>query len=81
MLKASLRALLPSHWEWRFIDAELECGPHPQLVDLYPGPYYVAVAIPTVKNLQAFYDWILDVVQEDGPFDGFVGFSAVGVYV
>lgn len=70
--------MLPSHWEWCFINAELECGALPQLADYYPGPHYLAVTIPTVKNIERFYEWFLDVLEEEGPFDGYMGFSAVG---
>ncbi|SMQ54214.1 unnamed protein product [Zymoseptoria tritici ST99CH_3D7] len=73
---AALRAMLPSHWEWFFINAELECGAHPELADFYPGPYYTPVAVPTVKSIAHFHDWCLDLVAEEGPFDGCMGFSA-----
>lgn len=70
--------MLPSHWEWFFINAELECGAHPELADFYPGPYYTPVAVPTVKSIAHFHSWCLDLVAEEGPFDGCMGFSAVG---
>lgn len=27
--------------------------------------------------MQAAYEWVTDIIKEDGPFDGVMGFSAV----
>ncbi|PNS14520.1 Dihydrofolate reductase [Sphaceloma murrayae] len=75
---STLRALLPRHWEWCFYNAEIECGPLPQLEGLYPGPFYTAVALPSLKMIQRVHAWIREIIEEDGPFDGLLGFSAGG---
>ena len=74
---AAIRACLPGHWEFCFYDADIECGPLPQLEGLYPGPFFTNFAIPTVAVMRDIHQWLLDIVEEDGPFDGFMGFSAV----
>jgi hypothetical protein len=74
---AAIRACLPGHWEFCFYDADIECGPSPQLEGLYPGPFYTNFVIPTLAVMRDTHQWLLDIVEEDGPFDGFMGFSAV----
>ena len=70
--------MLPDHWEWVFHNAEIECGPLPQFEGVYPGPFYTAMVVPSVVKMRAVHEWITDIVEEDGPFDGLMGFSAVG---
>ena len=41
----------------------------------FAGPYYCFYWLPSSKEVQAAYDLILDAIEEDGPFDGVIGFS------
>jgi hypothetical protein len=74
---ATLMSMLPSHWEWVFVDAEVECGPSPG-VEIWPGPYRNYFVIPDVKTMAHVEEWLLGIVDEEGPFDGVFGFSEVG---
>lgn len=68
---------MPSHWQWVFVNSEIECGPHPQFEEVYPGPFFTSTVVPSIVQMRATQEWILDIIDEEGPFDGLFGFSAV----
>ncbi|KAH8692260.1 serine hydrolase FSH [Talaromyces proteolyticus] len=76
----ALRSLLPNSWEWVFHDAELECAPLPSIKNLYPGPYFTFFLVPSVSRMNELHEWFLNLIEEEGPFDGLMGFS-MGGYV
>ena len=54
-----------------------QTAPHPCL-DIgknYPGPYLCYYDAPTPKAVQSAVDLVLEVIEEDGPFDAVLGFS------
>lgn len=73
----ALRSLLPSSWEWVFHDADLECDALPSVRGLYPGPYFTFFAVPNVRRVKEVHEWLLNLIEEEGPFDGLLGFSMV----
>ena len=77
LLEVALRTLLPSSWEWVFAQADIECGSLPSLKGVYPGPYFTFFIVPTVARINEVHDWLLNFIEEEGPFDGLMGFSAV----
>jgi hypothetical protein len=42
---------------------------------IFPGPYRAFYRTPSADDVKAAYDFIMEVVREDGPFDGVIGFS------
>ncbi|KAK0757889.1 hypothetical protein N5P37_009181 [Trichoderma harzianum] len=71
----TLRSRLPSEWEFEFLDGEVEAQPAPGVSEYFPGPYLCYYDDPTPQAVQDAVDMIMDVVQEDGPFDAILGFS------
>ena len=67
--------MLPSHWEWEFIDADIECDAAPGIDGIYPGPYLSYFRMPSIDKIQEIHEWVYEVIEEDGPFDGVLGFS------
>lgn len=45
---------------------------------VFPGPFYCYYSKPTQEQLEAAYNLIHEVIDEDGPFDGVFGFSQGG---
>lgn len=42
---------------------------------VFPGPYLSYHGDPILSDVQKAYDLVMDVVNEEGPFDGVIGFS------
>ncbi|KAF2667283.1 hypothetical protein BT63DRAFT_289093 [Microthyrium microscopicum] len=74
---APVVSVLPQHFEWFFPDAEIECDPAPG-VELWPGPYRTYFVIPTTKQMKHMMDWLGEIIEDEGPFDGVLGFSEGG---
>ncbi|KAE8150833.1 hypothetical protein BDV25DRAFT_171872 [Aspergillus avenaceus] len=72
---AQLRGYLPADWEFDFLDGEMESKPATGIEDIFPGPYYSYHGVPIPEDVWRAYNFIMDVVQEEGPFDGVIGFS------
>ncbi|RHZ57056.1 hypothetical protein CDV55_103243 [Aspergillus turcosus] len=66
---------LPQH-EFFFVDGLEPCPPDPEVKSLWPGgPYLSYYTTPTPEQLEEAYSLVLEVMAEDGPFDGVIGFS------
>ena len=75
---APIRALLPSHWEYYFVQGTLDCGPAPGISEIYPGQTYKGwFFIPTLTEIQSVHEYLEEVIEDEGPFDAAWGFSAV----
>ncbi|KAJ5155837.1 EF-hand calcium-binding domain protein [Penicillium capsulatum] len=64
----------PSH-TFDFIDAEFDCPPSPGVVDFYPGPYLGWHACYYPSAVEKTHDTLREIIEEDGPYDGVIGFS------
>ncbi|KAI1100338.1 serine hydrolase FSH [Jackrogersella minutella] len=64
----------PSH-EFVYIDGLIECEASEGVGGVFPGPFYCYYSQPTLSQLQAAFDLIHDIIDEEGPFDGIIGFS------
>ncbi|MCJ1384011.1 hypothetical protein MMC17_007126 [Xylographa soralifera] len=65
----------PSH-EFVFLDGEVECAAASGVSHIFPGPYRSFYpAIPTQTELEAAHSLVVSVLEEEGPFDGILGFS------
>lgn len=67
----------PSH-EFVFVDGTVPCEPADGVDAIFPPPYYCYYDKPTTQHLKASYNLVLEVMEEDGPFDGVFGFSQGG---
>ncbi|MCJ1392473.1 hypothetical protein MMC18_005340 [Xylographa bjoerkii] len=73
---AQIRAQLGPSYEFVFLDGEVECAPAPGVSNIFPGPYLSYYpAIPTQTELEAAHSLVVSVLEEEGPFDGILGFS------
>ncbi|KAJ5715841.1 uncharacterized protein N7483_013022 [Penicillium malachiteum] len=70
-----LRAHLPSDWEFEFLDGEMSASPPPGIDQIFPGPYLCYHGEPVPEDVWNAYNLIMEVVQEEGPFDGVIAFS------
>ncbi|EED15545.1 EF-hand calcium-binding domain protein [Talaromyces stipitatus ATCC 10500] len=71
----NLRSCLSSAHIFDFIDAQFDCPPAPGIGDFYPPPYLCWHERYEPKDVQAVHDYINSVIEEDGPYDGIIGFS------
>uniref|UniRef100_A0A0D2XFP9 Serine hydrolase domain-containing protein n=1 Tax=Fusarium oxysporum (strain Fo5176) TaxID=660025 RepID=A0A0D2XFP9_FUSOF len=66
---------------FEFYDAEVECPPAQGIEALSEGPFYqwylwdYLQKIPPAQTATNAIDNVLDIIAEEGPFDGVVGFS------
>ncbi|RYP52697.1 hypothetical protein DL768_002204 [Monosporascus sp. mg162] len=75
---APIRAQMdPSH-EFIFVDGLTECSPSDGVSELFSGPFYCYYSKPTAERLQAAYDLVLELIEDEGPFHGIFGFSHGG---
>jgi pimeloyl-ACP methyl ester carboxylesterase len=67
----------PSH-EFVFVDGLVACEPADGVDSLFPGPFYCYYDKPVTRQLEDAYKLLIEVMEEDGPFDGVFGFSQGG---
>ncbi|OKL56915.1 hypothetical protein UA08_07742 [Talaromyces atroroseus] len=73
---ASFRSLLPSYYTFYFPEGEYECAAADGIAEVYPGPYLCWYPFPpTLDHLSEAHELIWNIIEEDGPFDGVMGFS------
>lgn len=64
-----------------FTDGELESGAGPGIEGIYESPYYSYHKWPRTmdpadsRSLNEAYEYLYSVIEEEGPFDGVLGFS------
>ncbi|KAL6720038.1 hypothetical protein ACLMJK_001959 [Lecanora helva] len=61
--------------EFVFVDGLVECAPVAEIGSFFPGPYLCYYNLPThdlVKQAQAYIE---EIIEDEGPFDGVIGFS------
>ncbi|OJJ70375.1 hypothetical protein ASPBRDRAFT_618922 [Aspergillus brasiliensis CBS 101740] len=71
---------------FHFVEGDVDSAPGPGIAGYYEGPYYsyyrfpLPLSTPESGNpsLLDAYDWLYDVIAQDGPFDGILGFSHGG---
>jgi hypothetical protein len=73
---ASFRALLPSYFTFDFLEGEHDCAAADGIAEVYPEPYTCWYPYPpTLDNVRDAHEMIWNIIAEDGPFDGVMGFS------
>jgi hypothetical protein len=71
-------AQMDSTHEYYFPEGFIECEAPPGVPALFQGPFYCFYAKPTAEQVKAAYEFVLEVIEEEGPFDGIMGFSQGG---
>lgn len=72
---APIRAHLPADWEFEFLEGLAEVPPAFGVDAIYPGPFLCYHKEPSLEELQAVYELVMEVVEDEGPFDAVLGFS------
>ncbi|KAH8885727.1 hypothetical protein GQ53DRAFT_728710 [Thozetella sp. PMI_491] len=66
---------LPKNYKFDFLDGEHTVAAAPGIGLLHPGPYFAWHRRHFTKDIQAAHDYINSVIEEDGPYDGVIGYS------
>lgn len=76
-LAGAFRSLLPSWYEFVFIDGGIKCNPAPGVEDFYSEPYLCWYNTPTTAKVTEAHRRVSAIIENDGPFDAVMGFSQV----
>ncbi|KAK4149588.1 serine hydrolase FSH [Chaetomidium leptoderma] len=76
-----IRAHLGPEHEFVFVDGILESEPADSVAGIFPPPFVCYYSKPTQDQLEAAYDLVEEVMDEEGPFDGVFGFSQGGALI
>ncbi|ORX86867.1 hypothetical protein K493DRAFT_306994 [Basidiobolus meristosporus CBS 931.73] len=72
----AIREQLDSMCEFTFLEAPLICDPAEGIRDFFVGPYRTFYsAPPSREELMDAHSYVLQFIEEEGPFDGVMGFS------
>lgn len=72
---------------FHFVEGDIDSVPGPGIAGFYDGPYYSYYKFPRSlsdpdgseeESLLEAYNLLYDIIDEDGPFDGILGFSHGG---
>ncbi|KAE9380744.1 hypothetical protein N431DRAFT_477623 [Stipitochalara longipes BDJ] len=58
-----------------FIDAPHECPPAPGISEVFPPPYLAWQVQYEPEQIEEAHSFLKSVIEEDGPYDGVIGFS------
>jgi len=75
MQTENFRQLLPSNYQYTFIDGEYEAAPAPGIDNVFPGPYRRYLPDNSVESTAEQHGFISEIIAEEGPFDGVLAFS------
>ncbi|KAK5055283.1 hypothetical protein LTR84_013033 [Exophiala bonariae] len=73
-LAALFSRLSPEH-SFDFIDAPYHCSAAPGISKIYDGPYLAWHSRYDPVHIAEIHEYIDSVINEDGPYDGVIGFS------
>ncbi|GIK06342.1 hypothetical protein Aspvir_001990 [Aspergillus viridinutans] len=71
----SLRSLLPAHFEFLFVDGDYMCQPADGVASIFPPPFLCYYPEPDKDAVERALSTLRNVVEEEGPFDGVIGYS------
>lgn len=74
-LAAPLISRLPKHYEFDFVDAPVQVNPAPGIGGLLQGPYLAWYRRHFTSCVAEAHEYLAEVIEETGPYDGVVGFS------
>ncbi|GAB1312342.1 EF-hand calcium-binding domain protein [Madurella fahalii] len=72
---APLRSRLHAQHTFDFIDGEGNCGAAPGMSGSYPPPYLCWYERGSPRDVHAAQEYLRSIIDEDGPYDGLIGFS------
>ncbi|KAJ6150441.1 hypothetical protein N7471_001640 [Penicillium samsonianum] len=72
---AGLQSQLPSNYVFFFANAPETCDPAPGMGDFFSGPYRCWYNTPTTSKVAAAHHFVQNIIEQNGPFDGVIGFS------
>lgn len=73
-IAALFSRLSPEH-SFDFIDAPFQCSAAPGISKVYDGPYLAWHSRYDPEHISEIHEYLQSVIQEDGPYDGVIGFS------
>lgn len=71
----ALRSRLSPKHTFDFVDGGYGCSAAPGISSLYPGPYLAWFSRYDPEHVEEVHDFLRSVMEEDGPYDGIIGFS------
>lgn len=74
---ASFRALLPTYYQFQFVDAEQFCDPSPGAAEYFSGPYRCWYTSPSTAGVSRAHRKVEEIIKDQGPFQIVMGFSQV----
>lgn len=68
---------------FHFVEGDIDSEPGPGIAGYYDGPYYSYYKFPRSfsdddSSIQEAYEHLYEIIDEEGPFDGVLGFSHGG---
>ncbi|EXJ92784.1 hypothetical protein A1O3_01336 [Capronia epimyces CBS 606.96] len=75
MSPAALFSRISPHYTFDFVDAPFESPPAPGIAALYPAPYLAWHKAYDPAAIQESHHFLQTIIDEDGPYDGVIGFS------
>ncbi|KAJ9654234.1 hypothetical protein H2198_006694 [Neophaeococcomyces mojaviensis] len=72
---AALVSRIAPHHTFDFVDAPFECSAAPGISEVYPAPYLAWHSRYDPEYVSEVHDFLASVIEEDGPYDGIMGFS------
>ena len=69
--------------EFHFVEGDVDSEPGPGIEGFYEGPFYSYYKFPRAfddsdESMLSAYELLYDILEEEGPFDGVLGFSHGG---
>ncbi|KAL6715371.1 hypothetical protein ACLMJK_007637 [Lecanora helva] len=71
----SFRTHLPPYYAYDFLPGEVPMNTYKEISDFFPGPYLCYHEVNTMEAVGDVFGWVGGVVEDEGPFDGVMGFS------
>ncbi|KAJ6035991.1 hypothetical protein N7540_000270 [Penicillium herquei] len=72
---AQFRSLLTQNYDSVFMNGITECHPAPEVSDSFKGSYLGWYRSPSTAAVVVAHEAVYKVIDEQGPFDGVLGFS------
>lgn len=71
----AFRAKLPTEYTFDFVDAPFHCAPAPGIKVLFESGNYTWWPKATINAIRGAHKWLIDYIEENGPYDAIIGFS------
>ncbi|KAM7214129.1 family of serine hydrolases 1 [Rhypophila decipiens] len=71
----AFRSKLPPSYSFDFVDAPFHCAPAPGIKVLFESGHYTWWPKATINGIRGSHKWLIDYIDEHGPYDAIIGFS------